>query len=47
MKSKVVIQDRIDELWGYTDYGIGPEADRLRHKHQGMIDALTWVMREE
>lgn len=42
------IEDKIDELIAYDDYGTGsrhqPGADRMRRKHQGWIDALRWVL---
>lgn len=38
------IQEKIEELRAYDDYGIGPAADNLKYKHQGWIDALQWVL---
>lgn len=38
------IDDKINQLRAYDDYGRGPRADNLKYKHQGWIDALRWVL---
>lgn len=44
MRTDEEIEERLNRLWAYTDYKFGPKGDNLRYKHQGMIDALHWVL---
>lgn len=47
MKSQAEVERKLDRLWKINTFPRGQEGRDARFKHQGRIDALHWVLKDE